>query len=223
MALLMLVQLAGFHPIMGMMLLALLTIQPFTELINYFLYRRWPRIRYIGYIHIWTGRTILLGGMVHGGLGFAYSAKLDREMPMRKGPWPKVVPIMYGIIASLVAIAYAATITWTQIRNVRRMSDTSHLDAGDAVENGLAIRLEEHTFSQVRASIKGASDKRASESVPSGEAAEAPQSPKGTVATPVEGSTSSSGALGQAPRSTTSAAAPSRMSSIKRVFRSDAL
>ena len=204
---------------MGMMLLGLLTIQPFTELINYFLFRRWPKIRYIGYIHIWKGRTILLLGMIHGGLGFAYSAKLDRELPMRKGPWPRVVPILYGIVAALVAILYTATITWTQIKNVRK---ANQVDPEEAIENGVAVRLEVGTFSQVRASIKRASESNQGQ----GEAGDSDtsQTLKGALSTaPPDEAVSPVTTQDPTVSSISPKSAPSRMSSVKKIFRSDAL
>lgn len=211
---------------MGMILLGLLTIQPFTQLINYFLFRRWPNIRYIGYIHLYTGRLIIMGGMIHGGLGFTYAAKLDRELPMRKGPWPRVVPIMYGIVAGLVAIAYIYINGWhAQKENVRRMSESSDVEHGQeaSVIRSHAVRLESARFSDVRASIK-----RASESAQGGgndpekaaaAAAAGASSPPAVPAVPA------SDALGPPPAAVTQAtpATLSRMSSVKRIFKSDAL
>jgi hypothetical protein len=211
------IQLVGFHPIMGMILLAGFTLQPFTELINYFLYRRWPKIKFIGHIHIWKGRTLLLVGLIHGGLGFAYSAKLDKELPMRKGPWPRVVPILYAIMACLVVILYTTVV----IRKVYRPSEPANMDPEDMVENGVAFSVEQRSqFSQVRSSVR-----KPSESAPVGMPVPEPTTAGAESAELEKEATKKEGSVSPAsPHSTPAAAtSPSRMSSVKRIFRSDAL
>lgn len=196
---------------MGLIILGLLTIQPFTELLNHFLFRQYPKIRYVGYGHIWVGRFLIAAGLIQGGLGFAYAAKVDREIPNRRGPYPLGVHVTYGVLAGLVLAAYTAIIVWKQTQNLRRMSESSLQETAEArIEGPLRYRVEERPLSVVRADIR-----RASESV---------QSPtiKSDSETAVASETpTASSALGESGGSLQRA--PTRMSSVKRIFKSDAL
>lgn len=95
-------QLGGYHPVIGMILLGLLAIQPLTETLNAVFYNpaRHNKIIILGHIHIWLGRALLATGIVNGGLGFLFSESF---------PWnnrPLAPKIVYGVVAVVVWIAY---------------------------------------------------------------------------------------------------------------------
>lgn len=204
---------------MGLTILGFLTIQPFTELLNHFLYSRYPRIMYIGYVHIAVGRVLVAAGLIHGGLGFAYSAKLDRELPNRPGPYPVGVHVAYGVLAGLIGAAYTAVVVRKQRQNMRRMSHSSTAeDGGGDVGGGMMVRLEEHALSDVRATVRKASEtaqETGSESA-GGMGAASP-------AAAASDTQVSSSALGESVVSPNPKLTPARMSSIKKIFKSDAL
>ena len=204
-------QLAGYHPLLGLVILGLLTIQPIHELLNHFLWKKHPKIVYIGYVHIYVGRMLIAAGMIQGGLGFAYAAKVDREQPMRKGPYPLGVHITYGVLAGVVMLAYIGAIVWKSTQDVRRMSESSVQQMEEAgLEGPMTYRVEERPLSVVRASVR-----RASEVVQ--ETGDRSNSESAVVSETPLGS-SALGESGESPRG-----APSRMSSVKRIFKSDAL
>jgi hypothetical protein len=179
----------------GMTLLGFLTIQPFTELANHFLNHKYPRIYLIGHVHIWSGRLIMLVGMIHGGMGFKYSKKLDGELPMRKGPWPRVVPVLYGTIAGVVAVAYVATLRYVELRNRKRDA----LEA-DTVSEGPDME-QQRPFVEVRSIARKASQ------ATQGRGAEGLAQPD----------------VMDGVKTKPKSPSPLRMSSVKRIFRSDAL
>jgi hypothetical protein len=209
---------------MGLTILGFLTIQPFTELLNHFLFTRYPKIVYIGYIHIYVGRLLIAAGLIHGGLGFAYSAKLDKDpmLPNRPGPYPKAVHVLYGVMAGLVVTAYTSIMVWKQRQNMRRMSQSSVAEEGG---NGgtMMIRLEEHALSDVRASVRKASE-GAQGTADAATGAASSGAVVSRALTPVAATSDSqvsSTALGE--QSPGPKPAPARMSSIKKIFKSDAL
>lgn len=197
-------------------MLGLLTVQPFTELLNHFLFSRWPNVRYLGHGHLYVGRIVIAAGMIQGGLGFAYAAKIDREMPMRPGPYPRGVHITYGVLAGVLFVVYAAIIIWKQgFQNLRRMSETGvEEQIAEAERQGpLQFRIEEHPHSVVRATVR-----RASEVVQEKKRSAS----EGAVAPEVQVANHSSSALGE-PAVSPTPRAPSRMSSVKKIFKSEAL
>lgn len=102
-------QLRKYHPIIGMSLFILMALQPLTELLNHYLFERYPRIRYVGYVHVWLGRLLITLGIVNGGLGFHFADSIP-------GPqWPRWPKIAYGAVATLTWIIYVAIIiVWTK-------------------------------------------------------------------------------------------------------------
>ncbi|KEF61379.1 uncharacterized protein A1O9_02945 [Exophiala aquamarina CBS 119918] len=102
--------LSKYHPIIGIFIFALMAVQPVTELLNHYLFERYPNVRYVGYVHLWLGRFLLAAGIVNGGLGFHFA----ESIPGPKWPqWPKVA---YGAIATLVVVIYVAIIiVWTKL------------------------------------------------------------------------------------------------------------
>ncbi|KAK5044882.1 hypothetical protein LTR84_010420 [Exophiala bonariae] len=93
-----------FHPIIGLCIFALMALQPITELLNHSLHHRYPRIIYLGHVHVWLGRILITVGIINGGLGF----RLADMIPGLQWPqWPK---ILYGALAGLIWIVYVAII-----------------------------------------------------------------------------------------------------------------
>lgn len=189
----------------------MLTLQPIQELLNHCLHKKHPKIEYIGYVHIYVGRVLVAAGMIQGGLGFAYAAKIDREMPMRPGPYPLGVHVTYGVLAGVVAVLYLAAVVWKSMQDVRRMSEGSLQAMAEAgLEGPMKYRLEERPFSLVKADIRRASEVAQETKRSNSEGGIAPD-----VLEP-------SSALGE-PAVSPTPRAPSRMSSVKKIFKSEAL
>lgn len=192
----------------------MLTLQPFQEVLNHLLHRKYPPIKYIGYAHIYVGRVLIAAGMIQGGLGFAYSAKIDREVPMRLGPYPLGVHVTYGVLAGVIAVLYLAAVVWKETQSVRRMSESSLQAMAEAgLEGPMKEQLEERPFSVVRANVRRASEVVQEKKRSASEGAMAPEVPVPNH---------SSSALGE-PAVSPTPRAPSRMSSVKKIFKSEAL
>lgn len=101
-----------------------MALQPLTELLNHYLFERYPRVRYVGYVHVWLGRLLLTLGIVNGGLGFHFAESIP-------GPqWPRWPKIAYGAIATLTWIIYAAIIiVWTKFNDAEALGEVGDEEA----------------------------------------------------------------------------------------------
>jgi len=114
-----------------------MALQPVTELLNHHLFDRYPNIRYVGYVHVWLGRFLLVAGIVNGGLGFHFA----ESIPGPKWPnWPKIA---YGAIATLVFVIYVAIII--VYSNLNDEVEALH-DVGDEETASRATRAETNTL-----------------------------------------------------------------------------
>ncbi|KAI1302790.1 hypothetical protein F5Y03DRAFT_195574 [Xylaria venustula] len=59
------------HPIIGIVLLVALFIQPFLGVVHHRRFKRLQRRTWVSYAHLWTGRLGITLGIINGGLGFA--------------------------------------------------------------------------------------------------------------------------------------------------------
>ena len=123
-----------YHPIIGMIILVLLFLQPFTQLLNAWLYRRHPKCRYpsppatasasecsmvhISIVHIWFGRFLLLLAIINGGLGFAFADQIPYNT------WSKAPRIVYGVVATVVVFTYVVVVVIWDKSEASQTSDT---------------------------------------------------------------------------------------------------
>lgn len=91
-----------YHPVIGMLLLSLITVQLMLGTRNHFLHvnrrdvgRETLLSVPLGTFHVWFGRLLITLGMINGGLGFRYSDSAGRA--------PKIV---YGVVAGVVWVTY---------------------------------------------------------------------------------------------------------------------
>lgn len=101
-----------------------MALQPISELLNHCLFDRYPRIRYVGHVHVWLGRLLLTVGIVNGGLGFHFADSIP-------GPrWPQWPKIAYGILATLIWIVYVAIIiVWSKFNMVEAPAEVRDEEA----------------------------------------------------------------------------------------------
>ena len=131
-----------YHPIIGMILLALVFFQPFTELANHLIRKRcpqrYPNVHRLGYVHIWFGRLLLILAIVNGGLGFAFADQIPGNT------WSKAPRILYGVAATVVVFTYVVIVTiWGENKGKRKMSQTS-----DRVRDEEMQRLSHHSVGE---------------------------------------------------------------------------
>lgn len=90
-----------YHPIIGLLLFALLFFQPIMGYIHHLRYKKLQRRTVWSYGHLWLGRIAITLGMINGGLGLL----LAYDAPLGFAP-SKGQVIAYGVIAALMWLLY---------------------------------------------------------------------------------------------------------------------
>lgn len=96
------------HAIIGIILLGLLTFQPFFGVAHHRVYRKIRRRTWSSYFHIWEGRIIILLGMINGGLGIRLAGGLSTGYITA-----------YGVVAGVMGLAYLAAIVFGEVKRRR--------------------------------------------------------------------------------------------------------
>ncbi|KAL5435066.1 hypothetical protein PMIN05_007440 [Paraphaeosphaeria minitans] len=94
-----------YHPIVGIVLFAVLFIQPVLGLIHHFRYKQVGRRTFWSYGHLWLGRLLIPLGMINGGLGLLLATETGYGRPTTGQV------IAYGVVAGIMSLLWlAATI-----------------------------------------------------------------------------------------------------------------
>ena len=101
----------GYHQIIGYIVVGILfSAQPILGLLQHLHYRRTGTRSGMGLVHQWLGRTVIILGVVNGGLGMMQSGPVGNS-------WvPNYAPILYGIVAAVVFLIYLAVVVGTAMR-----------------------------------------------------------------------------------------------------------
>lgn len=91
------------HPIIGIVLLALLFFQPFLGLLHHFAFKKHSKRVVWSYAHIWLGRLVITLGIINGGLGLQLSKQRGRFAPHQS------TVIGYSVAAGIIWLIYVAS------------------------------------------------------------------------------------------------------------------
>ena len=102
------------HPYVGMAIMIILFSQAVDGLLHHAQFKKYQRRTFLTYLHMWTGRVVIVLGMIQGGLGMQLAGVTSPG---------KIVP--YSIVAGLSATAYVTAIIFDRrkARQVRRLED----------------------------------------------------------------------------------------------------
>jgi hypothetical protein len=98
------------HAIIGLILLGTLFFMPFLGTIHHKIYKKVQKRTVWSYVHIFTGRAIVILGMINGGLGLRLAAAQRSYL------------IAYGVFAGLMGVAYIGTILFGECKRSREPS-----------------------------------------------------------------------------------------------------
>jgi hypothetical protein len=98
------------HAIIGMILLGTLFFMPFLGTIHHKMYKKVQKRTVWSYGHVFTGRAIVILGMINGGLGLRLAAAQRSYI------------IVYGVFAGLMGVAYIGTIVFGEYKRSRKSS-----------------------------------------------------------------------------------------------------
>ncbi|KAF3039357.1 hypothetical protein E8E12_005828 [Didymella heteroderae] len=133
-----------YHPIIGLLLFALLFFQPVMGYIHHLRFKKLQRRTVWSYGHLWLGRIAITLGMINGGLGLL----LAYDAPLGFAPSTGQV-IAYGIVAPLIWLLYVtAAIVGERRRAIagRNIDDETRKAAGSesSAASWLAPRKERY-------------------------------------------------------------------------------
>ncbi|KAF1985264.1 iron reductase domain protein [Aulographum hederae CBS 113979] len=93
-----------YHPIIGIVLFVLLFFQPILGVIHHKLFKQYQRRTFWSHAHLWLGRSIIVLGIINGGLGLKVAGN------SRSGE------IAYGVVAAIMFLAYAASAVYGELK-----------------------------------------------------------------------------------------------------------
>lgn len=104
------------HPIIGLVLIALLLVQPLAGWLHHRQFLRSGQRSAVSHGHIWTGRIAIVLGMINGGLGLQLGGVETRYV------------IAYSVVAGVIGLAYLVAIVFGVVARSRRTSvaDSQH-------------------------------------------------------------------------------------------------
>ncbi|ETN38994.1 uncharacterized protein HMPREF1541_07036 [Cyphellophora europaea CBS 101466] len=98
------------HAIIGLLLLATLFFMPFLGLLHHQVFKKVQKRTVWSYGHIFTGRAIVILGMINGGLGLRLASAESSHR------------IAYGVFAGLMGLAYIGAIVFGEYKRSRQSS-----------------------------------------------------------------------------------------------------
>ena len=97
-------QLNLYHPIIGIIVIALLVFQPVLGLLHHRIYRTSLKASFCSVIHVWLGRVAITLGIINGGLGLRLADNTSKGV------------IAYGVIAGVVWSAWVSVMVSTYLK-----------------------------------------------------------------------------------------------------------
>jgi hypothetical protein len=101
------------HPIIGIVLFALLAFQPLLGYLHHVYFKRYNKRTIWSYGHIWFGRIAIILGIVNGGLGLQL-AKKTRFLAPSEG-----AVIGYSVVAGFFGLAYILAVIFGERKRAR--------------------------------------------------------------------------------------------------------
>jgi hypothetical protein len=134
-------EISAYHPVIGMTTVsALIAFQPLLGLLQHLNYRKNGTKSPSAYAHRWLGRTLIILGIINGGLGFMFAGIGNPGVPT-------AAVVAYGAIAGFMGIVYILTLLLSATRLKRPLN--ASIPNGCLTENGSA----EHSLVPVERSI----------------------------------------------------------------------
>ncbi|KAF2124823.1 hypothetical protein P153DRAFT_258216, partial [Dothidotthia symphoricarpi CBS 119687] len=125
-----------YHPIIGIVVFALLFFQPILGFIHHHQYKRYSRRTVWSYGHIWLGRIAITLGMINGGLGML----LAREAPAFLDFVPTRGQVTaYSVIAGIMWLLWIVAVVVGEKRRSRTQKELAKTN-----ENGMPPPYKEH-------------------------------------------------------------------------------
>ncbi|KAF6808126.1 integral membrane protein [Colletotrichum sojae] len=106
---------AQTHTLLGTVVVALLAIQPFLGYAHHAYYKKFQTRGVVSHVHIWYGRSLMIIGIVNGGLGLQLANTPNRYV------------IAYSVVAAVLGVMWLGAAAWGETRSTPRIKhEQSH-------------------------------------------------------------------------------------------------
>ncbi|KAL1881487.1 hypothetical protein VTK73DRAFT_3549 [Phialemonium thermophilum] len=105
----------NYHPIIGIVVLVALLIQPFLGLIHHARFKRLRRRQVWSHLHLWNGRLMIPLGIINGGLGLGLAGASTK------------FKVAYSVVAAILVLTWALVAIWSELR---RLAGSSRVPRG---------------------------------------------------------------------------------------------
>ncbi len=113
------------HPVIGILVVGLLLIQPPLALIHHSIYKREHRRTIWAIAHVWWGRVIVTLAIINGGLGLQLSGNTTKG------------EIAYGVVAGVMWLLWVVVSTTSSVRTKGSEAETGEkISKGEVEGNG---------------------------------------------------------------------------------------
>lgn len=117
------------HPIIGIIVIGVLFLQPFGGLLHHMLFRKHQKPTVWGAAHRWMGRVMLILGAINGGLGLQLSADTVKG------------EIAYGVLAGIFFALWAVSLVLDKRQKAKSMESVEGSPAQEKRSYGSTNRL----------------------------------------------------------------------------------
>ena len=122
--------LSHHHAIIGMLVLALVSVQPVTGVLHHLGFKKRGGRTGWSYAHVWVGRGAVTLGIVNGGLGL--------RLAWQRGFTTRWGLVVYGVVAGVMLVVWVAAMVVGERKRAREITgkevDTPRSGSGTAVE-----------------------------------------------------------------------------------------
>ena len=100
------------HPIIGIVVVGCLYLQPVLAIIHHEIYKKTPKRTIWSIAHVWWGRIIVTLGIINGGLGLQLSGNTTKG------------EIAYGVIAAVIWLVWVAVAVMSHLNTKGTQGET---------------------------------------------------------------------------------------------------
>ena len=113
------------HPVIGMVLLAVLFFQPMFGTLHHRAYKKQQGRTHVSYVHVWLGRLAVVLGMINGGLGIQLAGDVSMGYT-----------IAYGVVAGVMGLVFVGIAVYGEMVASRRKATAYGEDGRRKERNG---------------------------------------------------------------------------------------
>lgn len=111
----------NYHPVIGLVVFALLGFQPILGFIHHAMFKMHKRRTVWSYGHIWLGRILITLGMINGGLGMLLASDAPAFLEFRPS---KGQAVAYGFVAGAMWVFWMFVAVYGEKRKSRILKDS---------------------------------------------------------------------------------------------------